>query len=107
MAAAGSRRAAVDTLATGPAGSAHQAAVAILDTTGVRSMDEQVASSLLRTAGAARLLGTEVILTGISPEVARALVEIGADLSGVATRGTLEAGVAYALGRRRRARGRR
>ncbi|WP_437969796.1 PAS domain-containing protein [Sorangium sp. So ce260] len=86
---------------------AHQAAVAILDTTGVRSMDEQVASSLLRTAGAARLLGTEVILTGISPEVARALVEIGADLSGVATRGTLEAGVAYALRRRRRSRGRR
>ncbi|WP_433928876.1 PAS domain-containing protein [Sorangium cellulosum] len=81
---------------------AHQAAVAILDTTGVRSMDEQVASSLLRTAGAARLLGTEVILTGISPEVARALVEIGTDLSGVVTRGTLEAGVAYALGRRRR-----
>ncbi|MGK3987222.1 PAS domain-containing protein [Sorangium sp. So ce136] len=81
---------------------AHQAAVAILDTTGVRSMDEQVASSLLRTAGAARLLGTEVILTGISPEVARALVEIGTDLSGITTLGTLEAGVAHALGRRAR-----
>ncbi|WP_437923927.1 PAS domain-containing protein [Sorangium sp. So ce291] len=81
---------------------AHKAAVAILDTTGVRSMDEQVASSLLSTAGAARLLGTEVILTGISPEVARALVEIGTDLSGITTLGTLEAGVAHALGRRAR-----
>lgn len=86
---------------------AHRATVAILDTTGVRSMDEQVAGSLVRTACAARLLGTEVVLTGIAPEVARSLVELGADLHGMTTHGTLKAGVAYALRRRARSRARR
>jgi len=79
--------------------SAQQAAVAILDVTGIRNVDEGVASALLKTAHAARLLGTEVVLTGISPDVARTLVEIGADLGDVTTHGTLQAGVAHAMTR--------
>jgi PAS domain S-box-containing protein len=78
---------------------AHQARTAILDVTGLKGVDAGVAAALLRTAQAARLLGTEVVLTGITPEVARVLVEIGADLGGVLTYGTLQTGVAQALKR--------
>lgn len=76
---------------------AHRAQIAILDVTGVRAMDGAVAESLVRAARAARLLGAEVILTGLDPAAARTLVEISTDLSGVLTLGTLQAGVAYAL----------
>ena len=51
-------------------------------------------------AQAARLLGAEVILSGIRPEVAQTLVSLGTDLSGITTRGTLQSAIAYALGRR-------
>jgi rsbT co-antagonist protein RsbR len=73
---------------------------AILDITGVPVVDTAVANALLRAAHAARLLGTEVILTGIRPEVAQTLVHIEANLSNLITRGTLQSGIAYALGRR-------
>lgn len=43
------------------------------------------------------MLGTRVILTGISPTTAQTMVKLGIDLSGVPTRGTLKAGVALAL----------
>lgn len=79
---------------------AHRAQIAILDVTGVRAMDGAVAASLVRAARAARLLGAEVILTGLDPTAARTLAEISTDLEGVLTLGTLQAGVAYALGRR-------
>lgn len=75
---------------------------AILDITGVPVVDTAVANAILRAAHAARLLGTEVILTGIRPEVAQTLVSIEADLSNITTRGTLQSGIAYALGRRGR-----
>jgi anti-anti-sigma regulatory factor len=51
-------------------------------------------------ARAAKLLGAEVILTGVSPAAARALVEVGFGLSGIVTLGTLETGIAHALKRR-------
>ncbi len=73
---------------------------AILDITGVPVVDTAVANAILRAAHAARLLGTEVILTGIRPEVAQTLVHIEANLSNLTTRGTLQSGIAYALGRR-------
>ena len=79
---------------------AQQARIAILDITGVKDVDDRVANALLRTAQAANLLGTEVVLTGIGPDVARTLVEIGADLGTVRTRGTLQSAVAYAMSRR-------
>jgi rsbT co-antagonist protein RsbR len=76
------------------------AAVAILDITGVSVVDTQVANGLIRAARAAALLGAEVVLTGIRPEVARTLVGLGADLQDIVTRGTLQSGITYAMERR-------
>ena len=72
---------------------------AILDITGVPVVDTAVANAILQAAHAARLLGTEVILTGIRPEVAQTLVHIEANLQNITTRGTLQTGIAYALKR--------
>lgn len=78
---------------------AHQAETAILDITGVRVVDTQVASALLRTAKAVQLLGAQVVLTGISAEVAQALVHLETEMRGVVTRSNFQSGIAYALGR--------
>lgn len=77
----------------------HQAHTAILDITGVQMVDTQVANALIHTAQAVKLLGAQVILTGIRPAMAQTLVNLGADMSGVVTRSTLESGIAYALGK--------
>lgn len=74
-----------------------QAHTAILDVTGVRVIDSEVADGLLRAARAAKLLGAQVILTGIGPHIAQTLVHLQADLSGVVTRSDLQSGIAYAL----------
>jgi anti-anti-sigma regulatory factor len=76
----------------------HQAHVALIDITGVKVVDTQVADALLRAARAARLLGAQVVLTGIGPEIAQTLVSLGADMSGIATRGTLREGIAFGTG---------
>jgi rsbT co-antagonist protein RsbR len=76
------------------------ASVAILDITGVPVVDTQVANALLRAAQAVKLLGAQVIITGIRPEVAQTLVGLGLDLSGIITLATLQSGVAWALARR-------
>ncbi|WP_437967164.1 PAS domain S-box protein [Sorangium sp. So ce260] len=78
------------------------AAVAILDITGVKSVDGEVAAALVRVAQAARLLGADVVLTGIRPVVAQALVDLGTELRGLVTCGTLQSGIAYALKRKGR-----
>lgn len=70
---------------------------AILDITGVRVVDTQVANALVSAARAARLLGARVVLTGISPAVAQTLVHLEAKLDGIITLGTLANGIAYAL----------
>lgn len=77
--------------------SKHQAEVVILDITGVKVVDSQVADALVRTARAASLLGSEVVITGISPEIAQTLVQIGIDLGTIVTRATLQSGIQYAL----------
>ncbi len=77
--------------------SASRGRVAIIDVTGVAVIDTMVANALVRAAQAVRLLGAEVVLTGIRPEVAHTLVMIGADLGNITTCGTLQAGIAYAL----------
>ncbi|MDI3286639.1 PAS domain-containing protein [Polyangium sp. 15x6] len=73
------------------------AAVAILDITGVAVVDTQVASALLRAAQAARLLGAEVILSGIRAEVAQTLVGLGAEFGGLVTTGSLKTGIDRAM----------
>ncbi|MEZ4383348.1 MAG: PAS domain S-box protein [Nannocystaceae bacterium] len=74
---------------------------AILDITGIPVVDTAVAGVLIKAAKAVRLLGAEVILTGMRPEVAQTLVNIDVDLGGIITRGTLQGGITYALGRRK------
>jgi two-component system, cell cycle sensor histidine kinase and response regulator CckA len=74
-----------------------RAAVAIIDITGVPVVDAHVADTLVRASQAARLLGTEVILTGIRAGVARSLVGLGLDLHAVATRKTLQEGIRRAF----------
>ncbi len=77
------------------------ATVAILDITGVRVVDTQVANALVRAAQAVKLLGAQVILTGMNPTMAQTLVHLGADLTGLTTRSTLQDGITYALGQKR------
>ena len=77
--------------------SAHRATTAIIDITGVPVVDTQVAGAFLRAAQAVELLGARVVLTGIRPEVAQTLVGIGANLGNIATRSTLQDGIAFAL----------
>ncbi|HZF47559.1 MAG TPA: PAS domain S-box protein [Polyangiaceae bacterium] len=77
-----------------------RARVAIVDITGVRSVDAQVVSALVGAAQAVRLLGAEMVLTGIRPSVAQVLVNLGVSTAGIVTRSTLQSGIAYALGRR-------
>jgi CheY-like chemotaxis protein len=72
------------------------ARIAIIDITGVPTVDTHVASLLIRAAQAVRLLGAEVVLTGIRSKVARSLVELGVDLGGLNTRRDLQAGLTYA-----------
>jgi PAS domain S-box-containing protein len=70
--------------------------VVIIDITGVSVVDAQVANTLVHATQAARLLGTQVVLTGMRAGVARALVGLGLELSGVTSRKTLRDGVAHA-----------
>ncbi|KYF98498.1 hypothetical protein BE20_34810 [Sorangium cellulosum] len=85
---------------------AHRARVAILDVTGVSGVDQQVASALLRAVRATRLIGAQVVLTGIRAEVARTMTALDIELGGVVTCGTLKDGIAYAEGAGQAAAGR-
>ncbi|MDI3287816.1 PAS domain-containing protein [Polyangium sp. 15x6] len=71
--------------------------IIVVDVTGVSTVDTHVAEVLVRAARAANLLGAEVIMTGIRPAVAQALVDLGADLGGVVTLASLQDGIAYAV----------
>lgn len=75
----------------------HGAEVVIVDITGVRVVDTQVAQHLLRTAAAVRLMGAEAIISGISPKIAQTMVELGVDVGEVVTRPTIRAALADAL----------
>ncbi len=77
----------------------HGAHSVILDITGVRTVDANVASAIVSAARAVRLLGARVVVTGIRAEVARTFIEIGTDLEGIVTRGNLQSGIAFALRR--------
>lgn len=76
-----------------------KATTVILDITGVPVVDTQVADALVRATQAVKLLGAQVILTGIRPEVAQTLVGLGIELHTLITRSRLQDGIAYALRR--------
>lgn len=73
------------------------AEIVLLDITGVSVMDTAVARHLLEMVTAARLLGAEVMIVGMSTRIAITLVHLGIDLSGIATRPTLARGLELAF----------
>ena len=72
----------------------------LLDITGVPAIDAGVAAWLVRLAQASRLLGAEVVLVGMSPEIAQTMVTTQLDVRGLVTLSTLKAGLEHALARR-------
>ncbi|GAA3831963.1 STAS domain-containing protein [Streptomyces phyllanthi] len=70
---------------------------AILDITGVPTVDSLVAQHLMKTVAAARLMGAECIVSGIRPAIAQTIVHLGIDLGTVMTRASLADALAYAL----------
>lgn len=74
-----------------------QSPVALIDITGVPTVDTQTAQHLIEAITAARLLGTQVILTGVSPAIAQTLVHLGIDLADFETKSSLADGLRLAL----------
>lgn len=83
--------------------SATGAQFAILDLTGVEGMDSHTASHILKLIRALRLLGAEGIITGIRPDVARAMVGLEVDLAGIVTLATLRSALEFCMRSMRRA----
>lgn len=75
------------------------AAIAILDITGVPTVDTLVAQHLLKAVAAARLMGADCIISGIRPQIAQTIVHLGVDLGTVTTKGTLADAFRVALDR--------
>ena len=75
------------------------AEIAIIDITGVPTVDTLVAQHLLKTVTAIRLMGADCIISGIRPQIAQTIVHLGIDLQGVTTKATLADALAVALQR--------
>jgi rsbT co-antagonist protein RsbR len=75
------------------------AGIAIIDITGVPTVDTLVAQHLMKTVAAARLMGAECIISGIRPQIAATIVHLGVELRTVATKATLADAFALALRR--------
>jgi rsbT co-antagonist protein RsbR len=75
---------------------ANRAKVVVMDITGVAAVDSKVANHLIQTVAASRLMGATVIVTGLSADVAQALVGLGVDLSSLNTVGDLQGGLEQA-----------
>ncbi|KQP21987.1 STAS domain-containing protein [Pseudorhodoferax sp. Leaf267] len=73
--------------------------LAIIDITGVPTVDTLVAQHLLKTVTAIRLMGADCIISGVRPQIAQTIVHLGVDLQGVTTKATLAAALALALKR--------
>ncbi|WP_119156672.1 STAS domain-containing protein [Caldimonas tepidiphila] len=73
--------------------------IAIIDITGVPTVDTLVAQHLLKTVAAARLMGADCIISGIRPQIAQTIVHLGVDLSEVTTKATLADAFIVALKR--------
>lgn len=77
----------------------NEAAIAIIDITGVPTVDTLVAQHLLKTVAAARLMGAECIISGIRPQIAQTIVHLGVELGDVVTKATLAEALKVALRR--------
>jgi rsbT co-antagonist protein RsbR len=71
----------------------NRATVVVIDITGVATIDRTVANHLVQTVEASRLMGARTILTGLSPEIAQTVVDLGVDLSMMRTVGDLQGGI--------------
>ncbi|SHJ00263.1 rsbT co-antagonist protein RsbR [Nocardiopsis flavescens] len=80
----------------------HNATVAILDITGVPTVDSLVAQHLMKTVASARLMGAECVISGIRPAIAQTIVQLGLDLGHVTTRATLADALEWAMDQRGR-----
>ena len=78
---------------------ATSAEIAIIDVTGVPTVDTLVAQHLIKTVTAARLMGTDCIISGIRPQIAQTVVHLGVDLAGMITKSTLADALAIAFKR--------
>jgi rsbT co-antagonist protein RsbR len=81
---------------------ANSAIIAIIDITGVPTVDTLVAQHLLKAVAAARLMGAECIISGIRPQIAQTMVHLGVELHEVVTKATLADAFAVALKRTNR-----
>ena len=75
--------------------------LAIIDITGVPTVDTLVAQHLLKTVAAARLMGADCIISGIRPQIAQTMVHLQIDLSAVTTKATMADALRFALKRTR------
>jgi rsbT co-antagonist protein RsbR len=74
-----------------------EATIAIIDITGVPTVDTLVAQHLLKTVAAARLMGADCIISGIRPQIAQTIVQLGVDLNEVTTKASMAAAFRLAL----------
>lgn len=74
-----------------------ESTIAIIDITGVPTVDTLVAQHLLKTVAATRLMGADCIISGIRPQIAQTIVHLGVELQDVATKATLADALALAL----------
>jgi len=74
-----------------------ESALAIIDITGVPTVDTLVAQHLLKTVSAIRLMGADCIISGIRPQIAQTIVHLGIDLQGITTKATLADALSLAL----------
>jgi len=73
--------------------------LAIIDITGVPTVDTLVAQHLLKTVAAIRLMGADCIVSGVRPQIAQTIVQLGIDLQGIVTKATLADALSLALKR--------
>jgi len=71
--------------------------VAIIDITGVPAVDTLVAQHLIKTVAAARLMGAQCIISGIRPQIARTMAQLGVNFEGVVTTASLADALAHAF----------